>query len=1544
MSDYQFGIKITADGKAAVDSIKDVESSIRNAGNAADSAAANLGHMEMSSKAYANSMRMVPAQVTDIVTGLMSGQAPMTVLIQQGGQLKDMFGGVGPAVRAIGTYVVGLVNPISVAAAGAGALAYAFSQGASEARDMAKTITVSGNAAATSINQMQGVAESVAQATNATKGFVTDALNQIVATGKVSSSNLSMVADATTRWERSTGKAISDTVKEFEELGKSPVAASLKLNDSYNYLTTSVYKQIKALEEQGKTSEAASLAQRTYAESLNERSKKINEDLGTLATAWRGVSDIAKQAWDMMLGVGREGSLEDRLAKAKAALANGGSIFGGESEARAQIAVLEAQIAAQKQAQQKKEQENKQNKAGIDFDQAADKYKTNDQKQSEEIEKLRNLGAAAGKSEKEIQSLIAQVTRGDYMQSLDAQLAKVRESMTNRIGMIQDAVKLQTKSELAGIEETKAARLKAAQDEISILSKKYAASGDAGDRQRISAEIEKARADASRALSEAKVSLKELEDKHQQALGRFTAMATENLTPLEQAWQKFWNANSKDIKEAQLEGWTDVIDKMQAAWKTVADQTNFDDAKARFEAMTADMQQQIEAVRQTAQKDGGFLAGMASEEQVQAIRNRTIPMLNELIQKMDEFKGTSAINEKTVTDAVRSAQKAANEVNPVLQRFFDDIRRSLTDDIYRGLEQGGKSGALVARDSIVKTLKAIPIKLAVEAVISSVTSQVSGLFGFSSSSTAGSGGTGSLLNLASGANSLYNGSSTVAGLYNDFAYSQAGQAIGLSTASGMAAYGALGSGISAGATGAGIAGGLGGGLSAAAAEGVSGMAAVGGLGSGITAGAGSAAAATTAGMTIASALPYVGLALGAASILSSVFGGEKGAPKTDIRGVFDATASGYTLSQGTGHSVSAGGGESLAASVYTDVVKGIVAKYAPDATYSGYIGSQINTKGSSSNQDWAYISRIGEVGIHTPTGTQGVIYNNHNPDMGKGTADYQAWVQQEVPRLQLAIVTDALRSAGGEVAKIANSVMGTATDLTTTLDAMSGDQATATIASLQGLVAVYDQIRTTINPKVTADAVTALAQVAGGVSNLSSSVSAYYANFYSDSERQAAAYDQVAKQFSAINVAMPSTRAGFRNLVEGLDLTKEADQRTFASLMSLSGAFAQVVTDSSTATKSVTDWASAAKDAESNLRSAYDAYASALTSTISKFDGFAKSLATFRQSLLLGNLSPLDPLGKYTAAKSQYEDVARRAQLGDTSAIEQLQSVSDSFLQASRDYYASSEQYGRDFADVQGVLGSVQSLAERQTAIAQEQLDTLRRQVGALIDIKDSVDNVAANMAGLASAVQSAAATTKIAQAAAASPTTAAIVNAYQANLGRLPDDAGLAYWQGQAAAGASTSSIASSIAASPEATVNGLYESLLGRGAESSGSSYWQAQLAAGASVSDVTAGIMASSEYKNSHAGGLEVVPYDGYKATLHHKEAVVDASSVAAIRRYFGVQVSQGNQGGDVAGLLQELIVELRALVHQNGAIGSGTLERLDVVANKIDDQSRVIRRAA
>jgi phage-related minor tail protein len=162
------------------------------------SAAAGFDKVGISAKQTAAALRGVPAQFTDIVTSIASGQAPLTVLLQQGGQLKDMFGGAGNAARALGGYILGLVNPYTVLAGLVGATAVAYYKGSQESAEFAKSIILSGNAAGVTTSQLQTYAQSISKVAG-TQSKAAEALAEFVTTGKVGRDGLEAFTRAAIR-------------------------------------------------------------------------------------------------------------------------------------------------------------------------------------------------------------------------------------------------------------------------------------------------------------------------------------------------------------------------------------------------------------------------------------------------------------------------------------------------------------------------------------------------------------------------------------------------------------------------------------------------------------------------------------------------------------------------------------------------------------------------------------------------------------------------------------------------------------------------------------------------------------------------------------------------------------------------------------------------------------------------------------------------------------------------------------------------------------------------------------------------------------------------------------------------------------------------------------------------------------------------------------------------------------------------------------------------------------------------------------------------
>ncbi|EMX9854578.1 TPA: phage tail length tape measure family protein [Raoultella ornithinolytica] len=312
-----------------------------------------LGKTGQSAAQTANAMRMIPAQMTDIVVGLSTGQSPFTVLMQQGGQLKDMFGGIGPAIKGVGGYVAGLINPFTLAAAAVGVLGLAYYKGSQEQDEFYKSLTMTGNLAGKTSGQLADMAARVSVAANSTTGAAASTLNQLVSSGKVAGDSLERVTTAIVKISEATGIATDKLVGDFNDIAADPVAAITKLNDQYHFLTLATYNQIKALQDEGNQQEAARVATDAYANTMQQRANDIHQNLGLLESAWDSLGKAAKSAWDQMLNVGREKSLEERLSEAQAKVKNStagytrdiwGNVTGLSRDANADVNILQSVI------------------------------------------------------------------------------------------------------------------------------------------------------------------------------------------------------------------------------------------------------------------------------------------------------------------------------------------------------------------------------------------------------------------------------------------------------------------------------------------------------------------------------------------------------------------------------------------------------------------------------------------------------------------------------------------------------------------------------------------------------------------------------------------------------------------------------------------------------------------------------------------------------------------------------------------------------------------------------------------------------------------------------------------------------------------------------------------------------------------------------------------------------------------------------------------------------------------------------------------------
>lgn len=726
----QRGVNVDA-LKPYLDQLDAVAAKQKIAEAALKSTPATFEKVGISAAQAANNLRMVGPQFTDIVTSLQGGQKPLTVLIQQGGQLKDIFGGIIPAARALSTYIVGLLNPLTILVGAVAAIGFAFNAGREESQAYAKALILSGNAAGSSAGKLSDMARAISNVAG-TQGNAADALAQFASTGEVASASLEKVATAAIRFERSGGQAIEASVKQFAELGREPLQASIKLNESLHYLTLGTYAQIKALEEQGRVTEAATVAQEAYANALNGRASQLEANLGIIERSWRGIKDAAKLAWDAMLNVGRTSSLGDQLAAAQTALEERqkrgalnpltqGSYEKGNQALRERIETLKESIRFEDQAARSTKAAADQVSARIRFDKDGEQFATKAAKMEREITKARNEGAAAGATQAEIEKRIADIRekytdKGAAKTALGidkAQLASdidaIQKASQQLVGIYANQEKiLEAKRSAGGISDSDYYAQKrelviteveieqyALEQQIKRYQQEKLAGKDAIDNAKKQADTE-AKLAILRADASAKLTI--LSEQQDAAAKR---LAASFLSARQAAQDYFDNIQRQQARELSGVG-------------QGAQQRQFDAGLNQIEDRYAGQRRDLENQKAQLELEGKFTddARKQYEERLRIInefQEKSVASYTDYYARLIDLQGDAALGAKeALQNYFDDAQKLGKQTENIVGKALSGV-----EDAFVSLATTGKSNFKSLADSIIADLIRIQVRQAI---------------------------------------------------------------------------------------------------------------------------------------------------------------------------------------------------------------------------------------------------------------------------------------------------------------------------------------------------------------------------------------------------------------------------------------------------------------------------------------------------------------------------------------------------------------------------------------------------------------------------------------------------------------------------------------------------------------------------------------------------------------------------------------------------------------------------------------------------------------
>jgi phage-related minor tail protein len=285
---------------------------VRSSGNASRT----LTQLQGSTAANTRQMALLAPQVTDVVTSLAGGQNPMLVLIQQGGQLRDVFGGIRPALSAISSLFTTTRVVIGGLAAGVGLLAKAYLDGQADSERFRDITALTGNAAGVTEGQFSRMAERVAAAANVSQGAARELGEGLLATGQIGSRAMESLGTAAARYADVSGKSSDEVLELFGGMVRGVGDWAVKQNETMNFLTAADVRRIRSMEEVGDKQGAMILV----GDKLIDHLKDQATNLGYVERAIKGVKNAWGALAEAVTNWGRADTTEARLATLSAML------------------------------------------------------------------------------------------------------------------------------------------------------------------------------------------------------------------------------------------------------------------------------------------------------------------------------------------------------------------------------------------------------------------------------------------------------------------------------------------------------------------------------------------------------------------------------------------------------------------------------------------------------------------------------------------------------------------------------------------------------------------------------------------------------------------------------------------------------------------------------------------------------------------------------------------------------------------------------------------------------------------------------------------------------------------------------------------------------------------------------------------------------------------------------------------------------------------------------------------------------------------------
>lgn len=285
--------------KTLQDVFGNVATPIDDTGKALTGLKENYKDLTISQGQYTASMRMLPAQMTDIVTQLAGGQNPFLIMIQQGGQIKDSFGGLSNTFKILKASITPMTVAMGAAATAIGLMGAAAYKSGEQFDRVAESIIFMGGAGFKSMNELNRVASEVAEKTGSSLSSVVDTLTDLNNKGGMTASQMKTAAAAIEMMGKA-GRDTNQAMSDFAKIAKDPIKGMADLNQQYGFVTEAQAKYIIGLKASKGEEAASTEAIRLFSEAMQQRSKEVIDATDNIGQFWISTKAIASDQFGQM--------------------------------------------------------------------------------------------------------------------------------------------------------------------------------------------------------------------------------------------------------------------------------------------------------------------------------------------------------------------------------------------------------------------------------------------------------------------------------------------------------------------------------------------------------------------------------------------------------------------------------------------------------------------------------------------------------------------------------------------------------------------------------------------------------------------------------------------------------------------------------------------------------------------------------------------------------------------------------------------------------------------------------------------------------------------------------------------------------------------------------------------------------------------------------------------------------------------------------------------------------------------------------------------